>query len=112
MNSLLQSISSVGPTTPAQKPDLVSLSGATAAAGASTGNVQGPRFTEVLSGMAGQVMGNLNQAENISVAAVKGQANTREVVDSLMTAEQSLKTAIAIRDKIVTAYLDVTRMQI
>jgi flagellar hook-basal body complex protein FliE len=29
-----------------------------------------------------------------------------------MTAEQSLNTAIAIRDKIVTAYLEVARMQI
>ena len=36
----------------------------------------------------------------------------REVVDALMSAEQSLQTAIAIRDKLVTAYLEVSRMQI
>ena len=29
-----------------------------------------------------------------------------------MNAEQSLQTAIAIRDKVVTAYLEVARMQI
>ncbi len=29
-----------------------------------------------------------------------------------MTAEQSLQTAIAVRDKIVNAFLDISRMQI
>jgi flagellar hook-basal body complex protein FliE len=37
---------------------------------------------------------------------------TRDVVDAIMTAEQSLQTATAIRDKLVTAYLEIARMQI
>ena len=41
-----------------------------------------------------------------------GDVTTREVVDSVMSAERSLQTAIAIRDKIVTAYLEVSRMAI
>ena len=41
-----------------------------------------------------------------------GKANTREVVDAVMQAEQSLQTAIAFRDKIVNAYLEITKMQI
>ena len=48
----------------------------------------------------------------MSLAALKGEADTREVVDAVMSAEQTLQTAIAIRDKIVTAYLEVSRMAI
>ena len=84
---------------------------ANAAAGSAV-KTDGPLFTDVMSGIATDVVGKLQYAEKVSLDAVQGKANTREVVDSLMTAEQSLKTAIAIRDKIVTAYLDVTRMQI
>ena len=35
-----------------------------------------------------------------------------QVVDAVMNAEQSLQTAIAIRDKVVTAYLEIARMPI
>ena len=41
-----------------------------------------------------------------------GDVSVREVVNSVMDAERSLNTAIAIRDKIVQAYLEVSRMQI
>jgi flagellar hook-basal body complex protein FliE len=58
------------------------------------------------------VMDNLKAAEGQSLAAVRGEAVTRDVVDAIMTAEQSLQTAVAIRDKLVTAYLEIARMQI
>lgn len=74
--------------------------------------VDGLGFGDVMADMAQSTINNLQQAERVSLDAVQGNANTREVVDALMTAEQSLQTAIAIRDKIVTAYLDITRMQI
>ena len=44
----------------------------------------------------------LEQAEQLSVKALQGEADTREVVDAVMSAEQSLQAAVAIRDKIVT----------
>jgi len=47
----------------------------------------------------------------MSFAGIKGTATTREVVDAVMQAQQTLQTAIAIRDKVVSAFLDVTRMQ-
>ena len=52
------------------------------------------------------------QAEQVSVAALQGQADVREVVDAVMSAEQALQAAIAIRDKIVAAYLEISRMAI
>ena len=38
--------------------------------------------------------------------------DTREAVDAVMNAEQSLQAAIAIRDKVVSAYLEISRIQI
>jgi flagellar hook-basal body complex protein FliE len=41
-----------------------------------------------------------------------GNADTRQVVDAVMQAEQALQASIAVRDKIVTAYLEISRMSI
>jgi len=38
--------------------------------------------------------------------------DVRQVTDAVMEAERNLQAAVAIRDKIVTAYLDMTRMAI
>ncbi|WP_265975274.1 flagellar hook-basal body complex protein FliE, partial [Brucella intermedia] len=51
-------------------------------------------------------------AEATSIQGIKGDAPVRDVVSSVMEAEQSLQTAIAIRDKIVQAYLEISRMPI
>jgi len=48
----------------------------------------------------------------VSIKALQGDADTREVVDAVMNAQETLSAAIAIRDKIVAAYLDVSRMSI
>lgn len=69
-------------------------------------------FGTVLGQTLGQTVGRLENAETLSLRALQGDADTREVVDSVMSAEQSLQSAIAIRDKIVTAYLEVSRMAI
>ena len=61
--------------------------------------------------MATQAVSSLKGAESMSFAGIKGTASTREVVDSMLQAEQTLQTAIAIRDKVVSAFLEVTKMQ-
>ena len=48
----------------------------------------------------------------MSVQGLQGQADTREVVDAVMSAEQALQAAVAIRDKIVSAYMEISRMAI
>ena len=69
-------------------------------------------FASVLANVAEQATNRIQSAEATSAAALKGEADTREVVDAVMSAEQTLQTAIAIRDKIVTAYLEISRMAI
>ncbi|WP_137132538.1 flagellar hook-basal body complex protein FliE [Rhizobium sp. FY34] len=68
-------------------------------------------FANVLGGMTADAMTSLKTAESKSFEGIKGTANTREVVDAVLQAEQSLQTAIAFRDKIVNAYLEITKMQ-
>ncbi len=69
-------------------------------------------FAEVMGNMASEMVGSLKQSEVNSIQGIRGEANTREVIDSVMNAEQSLQTAIAIRDKVVSAYLEIARMPI
>ena len=69
-------------------------------------------FAQVMGDMASDMTNALKLSETKSFEAIQGKASTREVVDAVMSAEQSLQTAIAIRDKVVTAYLEIARMQI
>jgi flagellar hook-basal body complex protein FliE len=73
----------------------------------------GATLAQALSNAASNTVSNLQNADRISMKALQGgDVSTRDVVDSVMSAERSLQTAIAIRDKIVTAYLEVSRMAI
>jgi flagellar hook-basal body complex protein FliE len=69
-------------------------------------------FADMLTQAAGKTIDTLQSAEQTSIQALKGDADTREVVDAVMNAQQALQTAVAIRDKIVSAYLEVSRMSI
>ncbi|MCV9962824.1 flagellar hook-basal body complex protein FliE [Pararhizobium sp. BT-229] len=83
-----------------------SVLGSTATAGASQS------FADVMGSMATDMVGSLKRSEAASIQGIRGEANTREVIDAVMSAEQSLQTAIAIRDKVVSAYLEIARMPI
>lgn len=82
--------------------------GATPLAGSDIGTT----FAEALSQAASKTVGTLQNAEQVSLQALKGDADTRQVVDAVMSAQQALQTAVAIRDKVVSAYLEVSRMGI
>lgn len=69
-------------------------------------------FSKVLQDTAADAISNLNKAESAAAAGLQGKAGTREVVDAIMQAERSMQTAVAIRDKLVSAYHELSRMQI
>lgn len=69
-------------------------------------------FAQALAGLANNTVDTLRSAESVSFEALQGRGDTRAVVDAVLSAEQSLQTAVAIRDKIVSAYLDISRMAI
>lgn len=81
-------------------------------AGAAAVSEPGADFGSMLARMAGDTVDSLKQAEAVSVAGIKDKATVQQVVETLMAAEQSLQTAIAVRDKVVSAYMEVSRMAI
>ena len=54
----------------------------------------------------------LENAEAMSIKGIKGEASAYEVASAVMEAEQTIRMAVSVRDKIVNAYLEISRMQI
>lgn len=85
----------------------------TAVAGtANATSVAAGSFAEIVGAAARDTAAGLRESEAVSMDALQGKADTREVVDAIMSAEQALQAAISIRDKIVSSYLEVSRMAI
>src|SRR5438045_234422 len=80
---------------------------ATAAKAAAGGD-----FGAALSQAAADAVQTMKTAEATSMAGLEGKASAQKVVEAVMAAEQTLQTAIAVRDKLVNSYLDLTRMAI
>jgi flagellar hook-basal body complex protein FliE len=54
----------------------------------------------------------LRQGEAAAISGVVGEMPVQQAVEKVLEAERALQTAIAVRDKIVGAYLEISRMQI
>lgn len=78
--------------------------------GSSIGEVDD--FSALLGESIAGVARKLREAEATSIAGIKGLAATQDVVEQVMEAEQVLQASIALRDKVVAAYLEISRMQI
>lgn len=101
------------PTAPAGQTSPAGAAGTAAQRGAgATAEAGAADFTAMVSELASNAAGLLKNAEAVSIAGVQGKATVQQVVEAVMAAEQTLQGAIAIRDKVVAAYLEVSRMQI
>ena len=69
-------------------------------------------FSSMISQMIAETAEALHRAEGASVAGIHGKASVQTVVEAVLGAEQTLQAAIAIRDKITAAYLELCRMNI
>ncbi len=74
--------------------------------------VAGSDFGAVLSEVAGQAMETVKAGEAAAIQGIGGSMGLQDVVSAIMAAEQTLQTAIAIRDKVVSAYQEISRMAI
>ncbi|PTM40686.1 flagellar hook-basal body complex protein FliE [Bosea sp. 124] len=72
----------------------------------------GADFGSVFAGVAQNFVDNLQQGEAQAVAGVQGKAAVQDVVQAVMSAEQSLQLAMAMRDKVVAAYQEFIHMAI
>ena len=86
--------------------------GTSAVAAPSPDASAGASFSQVMSQVSGDVVGNLKAAEAASIQGLQGAAPVHKVVESIMSAQRSLQSALAMRDKAVTAYQEISRMAI
>lgn len=72
----------------------------------------GTDFTKVMSDVASEAVNTMKTGEASAISGINGNQSVQQVVNSIMTAEQALQTAIAVRDKLVNAYTEISRMAI
>jgi flagellar hook-basal body complex protein FliE len=104
LNQMITGVSGVTQSTPVQGSTTIRKSDATSEASSD--------FGSMLSRMASDAMETLKTAEAVSISGVQDKASVQKVVESVMAAEQQLQAAVAVRDKVVAAYLEVSRMTI
>lgn len=88
--------------------DATGAAGSAASASASAGS----DFGQIMSQISGDAIGNLKSAEAASIGALQGAASVHQVVEAIMSAQRSLQSALALRDKAVAAYQEISRMAI
>lgn len=86
--------------------------GAASAGTGVAGGMSPSSFASFVGDATTSAIDGLRGAEQLSFDALQGKGDVRTVVDAIMTAEQSLQAAISIRDKIVSSYLEISRMAI
>lgn len=69
-------------------------------------------FGSMLKDSLQDAIGTQKQAETISMAATRGEAQLTDVVTAVTNAEVTLQTVVGIRDRIINAYQEILRMPI
>ncbi|PTW60147.1 flagellar hook-basal body complex protein FliE [Breoghania corrubedonensis] len=69
-------------------------------------------FSDALANVSMEAVQTLKDGEAAAISGVSGKASAQQVVEAVMSAQTTLQTAIAIRDKVVSAYQEVSRMAI
>lgn len=99
---MINAVGSVGSVATQIRPE-----GATA-----TASTAPTSFGEVLAKMSADAIGTMKTGEATAISGIEGNASVQKVVEAIMSAEETLQAAIAIRDKVVNAYQEVSRMAI
>jgi flagellar hook-basal body complex protein FliE len=100
---MIEGVSATGP---------VSLSAGVRGSQSTATPTEGPSFEQALAQAIGSAADTLQTGEAIAIQGVEGAAAPMKVVESVMAAQRSLQTVLAIRDKAVAAYQEIARMAI
>ena len=84
------------------------VTGVPASAEAASAAGAGNDFTKMLS----EAVDSFKGAESTAVAGIQGKATTQQVVDAVMNAQTTFQVALSLRDKAVSAYQELSRMDI
>ncbi|TNC07886.1 flagellar hook-basal body complex protein FliE [Methylobacterium terricola] len=69
-------------------------------------------FTQLLSSALDGVAEAGKRADGQALAVAAGKANVVDVVTAVAESETALQTLVAVRDRVISAYEDIMRMQI
>ena len=83
-----------------------------AAASTGLGGSEEGSFGDMVSGLVADTAGKLQAAEQASIRQVAGKGDLIDVVTAIGAAETALDTMVAVRDRVVSAYGEIMRMQI
>jgi flagellar hook-basal body complex protein FliE len=72
----------------------------------------GTSFEDALGQAIGSAVGTLQAGEAVAIQGVEGAAPPMKVVEAVMGAQRSLQSLLAIRDKLVSAYQEISRMAV
>ena len=89
-----------------------SVGASSASSGSISATAPTEDFSEVLGRLMSDAAGVIQAGEQTAIQGLKGAASPLAVVNSVMAAQQTLHTALAIRDKVVSAYQEIARMTI
>jgi flagellar hook-basal body complex protein FliE len=106
---MIGAIPLLGSVTGAAAADSVQLAGKSSVTAAT--NAIGD-FGQMLTQVSNDAVNNLKAGEATAISGLQGKATVQQVVEAVSEAQGSLQTALAVRDKAVTAYQDITRMSI
>ena len=87
--------------------------GAGGATGASSvASSSGGDFGQVLGQFFNDAVGTMQTGEAAAIQGLQGSSPPFKVVEAVMSAQRTLQSALAIRDKAVSAYQEISRMAI
>ena len=69
-----------------------------------------PSFSDLISQSLSDAVDSGHSAEKISTLAMLGKADITQLAISVGSAEQALETVVAIRDKVISAYQQISQM--
>jgi flagellar hook-basal body complex protein FliE len=72
----------------------------------------GEGFADILKQAAGDALGALKTGEAQSLQAVTGKADLTAVTAAVNNAEVALQAVVAVRDRVIAAYQDISKMPI
>lgn len=72
----------------------------------------GDNFDSIFAKIATSARDSMRAGEAAAISGVAGDNSVQNVVRAMMSAEEQLRAAIAVRDRVVAAYQEVSRMQI
>ena len=89
------------------------VAGLGGALGKSVGKTEGAGgFGSMVEGLVSGTADQMRAAEAASARQVAGKGDLIDVVTAIGAAETALDTMVAVRDRVVSAYTDIMRMQI